>query len=303
MSSAPHFVAALPEDVRDQFDVEEVSAALRKLYHQGLERYPDIEVDEEDFAAFVAARAKVDVPVGSLHGAGLFLACACLAGDNRAVARFQAEVKPVIDSVFRRLGFMRYAEEIRQRVLRAVVVGESGHPALVNYTGRGAIGNWIRVITVREAYRYVRQKQRTNEREVMSDDDRMMDLAVAEDANPELLHLKQDYRDKFKQSFQTAFANLTHRQRNVLRYQYLDGLNLEQIGAIYDVSRATVARWRAQARDDLFSGTRKAMRDIHRVPADEFKKALQLIESAMDVSLSRLLLDVAALDNPDEGAK
>jgi hypothetical protein len=78
-----------------------------------------------------------------------------------------------------------------------------------------------------------------------------------------------------------------------LRYQYLDGLNLEQIGTIYDASRATVARWRAKARAQLLAETRKVMRDDFNVPLEEFDGAIRLIESAMDVSLSRLLHAVA----------
>src|SRR6185503_20055803 len=103
---------------------------------------------------------------------------------------------------------------------------------------------------------------------------------------------------KFKTAFQQAFEHLDHRERNILRYQYLDGLNLEQIGVICDASRATVARWRAQARTRLLSETRRIMRDEFRIPLDEFSRAMGLIESHLDVSLSRLLRDVAGADTP-----
>lgn len=270
---------------------------LVAFVERGRAAWPTLAVDPQAFVGYVAARFAADQTLDQTSAEGLYLACACAGGDRQAVAVFHDAYRTVMESVYRRLGFQRLAEEISQRVLRQIFVSDGTRgPGLVGYNGRGSLSNWVRVLTVREAYRATRQQQKRQAREVGGVDERIMDRAVGEEQNPELLHLKRDYRQKFKQSFQLAFSRLSHRERNILRYQYLDGLNLEQIGAIYAASRATVARWRAAARARLLAETRKIMRDEFHVPLEEFDGAIRLIESAMDVSLSRLLTSVAADD-------
>jgi RNA polymerase sigma-70 factor, ECF subfamily len=292
------FEAHLP---RECAAVRASEADLAAFVERGRAAWPMLAVDPQAFVGYVAQRFGPDQSLDQTSADGLYLACACVGGDQHAVATFHDAYRSVMEAVYRRLGFQRLAEEISQRVLRQIFVSdETRGPGLLGYNGRGSLANWVRVLTVREAYRATRQQKKRMEREVGGVDDRIMDRAVGEEQNPELLHLKRDYRQKFKQSFQLAFSRLSHRERNILRYQYLDGLNLEQIGAIYAASRATVARWRAAARARLLAETRKIMRDEFRVPLEEFDGAIRLIESAMDVSLSRLLTAVAADEDDDE---
>lgn len=268
--------------------------ALSAFIDRGRAAHPGLEIDLAAYARYIAERFRSDQTLEGTHAEGLYLAFACSLGNHLAVKEFERSCGKVMNACYRRLGFQRHAEEITQRVMRSIFVydGQSG-PAIFSYTGRGSLSNWVRVVTVREAYRLTRNERKKSQREVGGVEERIMDQAVFDEANPEMLHLKRDYRTKFKQSFQLAFERLDHRERNILRYQYLDGLNLEQIGTIYDASRATVARWRAKARAHLLSETRKIMRDEFNVPLDEFDGAIRLIESAMDVSLSRLLTAVA----------
>lgn len=285
------------EEVRTQLepaDPAEFAIVLRDFIARGRAAWPTVDVDEHTFARYAAERFIPGQQLSTTHAEGLYLAHACSLGNIAAAREFEASCGRVMNACYRRLGFLQFAEEITQRVMRAVFVhDEKTGPAILNYTGRGSLSNWVRVVTVREAYRVTRKERKRAKREIGGVDERIMDQAVFDEANPELLHLKRDYRAKFKLSFQRAFERLDHRERNILRYQYLDGLNLEQIGTIYDASRATVARWRAKARAQLLAETRKIMRDEFNVPLDEFDGAIRLIESAMDVSLSRLLTAVA----------
>lgn len=294
---AEQFLEHLPEEASSGFDAADLPAELQRFVGRARAAWPELSVDDTAFVRYAAEHFGAGQSLASTHAEGLFLAFACISGDDQAVAMFRKSYRTVMDAVYRRLGFQRHAEEITQRVLRAMFVpdGHSG-AAIRNYTGRGSLANWVRVVTVREAYRTTRSERRTEQREVGGVDERIMDRAVGDEANPELLHLKRDYRAKFKSSFQQAFSRLTNRERNILRYQYLDGLNIDQIGTIYDVSRATVARWRAKARARLLSETQRIMRDDFLVPLEEFDNAMRLIESHMDVSLSRLLNAVAAAD-------
>jgi RNA polymerase sigma-70 factor (ECF subfamily) len=301
MSLGEVFLRHLPPDAQGALASDPtLEAELARFVERARSAWPTVALDPAAFVQYVAERFGADQTLAGSHAEGLYLACACAAGDSRAVGGFRDSYGGVMEACYRRLGFHRQAEEITQRVLRIIFVsdGKSG-PAILRYNGRGSLANWVRVLTVRESYRLSRSERRTAEREVGGIDERILEGAVSDEANPELLHLKHDYRAKFKAAFQQAFEHLDHRERNILRYQYLDGLNLEQIGAICDASRATVARWRAQARTRLLSETRRIMRDEFRIPLDEFSRAMRLIESHLDVSLSRLLRDVARDAPPD----
>ncbi len=291
------FYDHVDDDVRDQLepaDSDAFAEDLRQFIAQGREAWPALDVDPVALACYVAERFQPGQQLSSTHAEGVYLAFSCALGNDMAVRAFESSCGKVMSACYRRLGFLQFSEEITQRVMRSIFVddGKSG-PAILNYTGRGSLSNWVRVVTVREAYRLSRSMRKRSQREVAGVDERIMDQAVFDEANPEMLHLKRDYRAKFKLSFQRAFERLEHRERNILRYQYLDGLNLEQIGTIYDASRATIARWRAKARARLLAETRNIMRDDFNVPLEEFDGAIRMIESAMDVSLSRLLSAVA----------
>jgi RNA polymerase sigma-70 factor (ECF subfamily) len=69
----------------------------------------------------------------------------------------------------------------------------------------------------------------------------------------------------------------------------MDGLNIDAIGVLFGVHRATVARWRSDARTALFEGTRRVFRAELDLSAGEFASVMRLIDSQLEVSLPRLL--------------
>src|SRR5205823_12308411 len=77
--------------------------------------------------------------------------------------------------------------------------------------------------------------------------------------DPVLAQLKQRYRDEFGEAFRQAAAALTPRERTLLRYRFLDGLSIDEIGVLHRVHRATVARWIAAIREALFEATRERL--------------------------------------------
>ena len=104
-----------------------------------------------------------------------------------------------------------------------------------------------------------------------------------------LLVGKQTYRAEFSASFQAALAALSARQRNFLRLKYLDGLGIDQLGALYGVHRSTAARWVVGAQEELLDGTRQRLTERLRLTRSQLDSVLRLISSQLDVSLSRLL--------------
>ena len=64
------------------------------------------------------------------------------------------------------------------------------------------------------------------------------------------------HRAEFRRAFNDAAAQLTDRERTLLRYRFYDGLSIDEICVLYRVHGATIARWLAAIREDLFEATR-----------------------------------------------
>jgi hypothetical protein len=101
--------------------------------------------------------------------------------------------------------------------------------------------------------------------------------------------MKRQYGPAFKAAFAAAFSALAPRQRTLLRQQVLDGLTIDELGALYRVHRATAARWLERAREALLSGTRTALERELKVSATECESIMRLAQSQLHVSIRRLL--------------
>jgi hypothetical protein len=88
--------------------------------------------------------------------------------------------------------------------------------------------------------------------------------------------LKRLYRDELKAAFAAAVAALPDRERAVLRYHLIDGLAIDAIGAVYQVHRATAARWLSGARDQLAAGTRRALMQRLKIDLSEVDSLMRL---------------------------
>jgi RNA polymerase sigma-70 factor (ECF subfamily) len=108
-------------------------------------------------------------------------------------------------------------------------------------------------------------------------------------ADPELACVRHMYKEDFAAAFREAMAALSSRERNVLRMSHLDGLSIDQIGAVYRVHRATAARWIARAQETLLLETRQRLVDKLRISETEFESLMVLVRSHLDLSLHRFL--------------
>ena len=214
--------------------------------------------------------------------ADLELARRCSARDDAAVKTVWDKYHARLASMLRRRGFADVCDEIMQRVFEKAFAAD--RPAIAMYDGRGSLGQWLETVAMRAALNL----RRSRRREVIAEVDTLLERS-AESDDPELAPLKARYRKQFKTAFQHAFGDLAPRERNLIRYEYLDGLNLEALAAVYGVHRATVARWRARARARLLAATRRAFVAKNEVTRSELDSILRLIESQLSVSASRVM--------------
>jgi RNA polymerase sigma-70 factor, ECF subfamily len=207
-------------------------------------------------------------------------------GDPAALARFESEVSPEIAAVLSARGFTpAEIEEVQQWCRAHLLVGDgSGPAAITEYAGRGRLRSWVLVSAVRAALKM----KRRGAREAVHDHDALAALADQVSGQPgdPLAELyKERYRDAFRDAFRAAVAELSPRERTLLRLHGLDGLTIDQLGALYGVHRATAARWLERARDAVFAATRREM--MRRLDVDrwEAESVLRFIQSRLDVSL------------------
>ena len=224
-----------------------------------------------------------DEDARSLHAADLSLAAACAAGDPAALAVFDEQYLAPLAGVLRATGLAAdQIDDVMQELRARLLVGD-GRPRILDYAGRADLRLWVRTAAVRAGIDLVRQR-----RDLPVEDEELAALPAILD-DPELLHLKDRYRDELREAVGEAITQLPARDRLLLKYTYVDGLNVDKVGAIYGVHRATAARWVGAARDALAESSRKLLVARLGVTPSELRSIARLVESQLDLSLRRLL--------------
>ena len=273
------------------FDAARVVAPLLAAIDVARSAWPGVAVDDVRFAAFVGARIAITESreaddilglLARLRTTDLWLACACGDGDRAALAAFERAYGADVDVALAALGAPAHvADEARQVVRTRLFVAPPGiEPVIGRYGGRGDLRAWVRATTVRAAIDLLRATRR----EVPSDDIALQQTVAPND--PELGDLRERYGVEFKRAFAEAFAELAPRHREVLRYRYVDDLDIDGIGAIYRVHRSTAARWLQRIRDELRDDTRARLASRLAVSTDELDSILRFIGGELDVSIN-----------------
>lgn len=268
----------LPHDA----DLEPLLASMLDDAHAS---WPSLKVPDADFLAYVADHISPREPsLASLRAGDLYVACACLRGDPAAHRILDTEFFSVVD---RALGKLRLptekVDDVRQHLREHLLVGD-GAPHLREYGGRGELRAWIKVSAVRAGLKVLRK----DKQEKLTEEDALLEHEAAGD-NPELSYIKQVFRTQFKAAFQAALDSLTARDKNLLRQHIVDGLNVDEMGALYKVHRATAARWIADAREALLRETRRHFMSHARVSRAECDSIMRLVHSQLDGTIRRRL--------------
>lgn len=281
----------LPEAMRARLgDLAKLEEVLQQALQRARQSYPQVVVRSEDFLAHMVsllpAELEPSAALGSLHAAELYLISAFLAGDPRAAELLGAQCLTVATSCLRRLGVApAAAADLGQRLCSWLLLAEPGQrPRIARYGGRGELQGWLSIVAVRQARAWL---QRPLPR-LQLDEDAVARLASPQEGQ-ELAYLKRHYREQFRAAFAQALGALTSRERSLLRHQVLSGLNIQEIGNLYGVHRATVARWLAHIRRRLLTSTRLLLMKRLRVGAAELDSIMRLIASNLDLSLQQLL--------------
>jgi RNA polymerase sigma-70 factor (ECF subfamily) len=220
-----------------------------------------------------------------LHVADLYLAQACASGDARAIAAFERTYTTAISGSLRALRLADdVAADIAQDVREKLFVALGAAPGkIATYSGRAALGSWLRTIATRTAVAALRR--RTDN----SLDDETMEALPSADDTPDQRYFRATYHSEFKAAFDTAIESLTVQQRDLLHHRFVEGLALEVIGERYGVHKTTAFRWLEEARTLLTKRTHNTFQQRTRATVSEMRSIVRVLESNVELSLRRVL--------------
>jgi RNA polymerase sigma-70 factor (ECF subfamily) len=275
--------AQYPHDARRALDdaLDVALAAARAAW-------PALTLDARRYVTHLAARidgaGDPAAALAALHVEDLYLACACLEHDAAALQAFERAHADDTRVVLRVDASPAFVDEVRQQLRLHLFVRES--PKAAEYSGRGALSAWLRVVALRVA-QMCKRAQLRDPAPPASDDDAGDRELMGDD--PELDHIKQLYQHEFNDAVAQAVRALPPRDRTVLRLHTLERLNIEKIGTIYGVHRATVAAWIAAARRAILDDTRRRLGEQLQLEGSDLDSLIGLVRSRLDLRLSQLL--------------
>ncbi|MDC0713502.1 sigma-70 family RNA polymerase sigma factor [Stigmatella sp. ncwal1] len=270
---------------RATLEQEQGLEALLESYCQAARaQWPTFPWSAERFMRHLARQLPESpgVSLGSLHAADLYLACACAEGERLALQAFEEHILQRVPS---RLGPLPEAtvDEVLQ-VLRARLLLRRGEaPArIADYSGRGPLLAWVRIIATRIAGELASQQGR---QELFDEPPEVFARMLATD-DPERELLREDSRRVLMDALRKALAAMPDRERALLRLHHLHGLTMDRLSAMYGESRSGVARRVAQARERLLALTHAELAVRLNLAGPEVQSLLGLVRSRLDFSLN-----------------
>ncbi len=266
---------------------DDAEGALPRMLAEGRAAWPDLVVPAEAYVRYVAERAPSGPAsrLSDLHAADLYLACACAAGDDKAIAALERHHLGDLVSVLARCGVeYTIADEAVQAIRRRLFVADDGkRTKIAEYGGRGPLGGWLHVAATRTA-----QNLRRDEATRAAVHEAVPPASLPA-IDPELSVIQRRYGNTFSSAFRDAFDALTPEERSVMRLFFVDGLNLDRIGDALGLSRATVGRRMIRARERLLEETLRLLGDRLRATPTELESLLAVVRSKLEISLAALL--------------
>jgi RNA polymerase sigma-70 factor (ECF subfamily) len=161
-----------------------------------------------------------------------------------------------------------------------VKVGGSGI-RLLEYSGRGPLESWLRIVALRTAYdlhgKDERRRRLLHKRTVS---------IPAADAELEII--KSHYRVEFERALRFAVDSLPAQVRALLKLRYLDGLGVGDLAKLHGVDRRTVTRWLVSAKETVRSETRRHLGEVLHISPSDCESLVGVLYSRVGLTLHSL---------------
>lgn len=263
--------------------LETTTRIIEDVLARGRAAWPGVEVSREELAAFLRATSAADAPDIEPH-ADLYLACACTLRVPAALEALTrtvlADVPKAIQRVDKSPDFVTdVAGDLRLSLLDG---GDDGSSPLMRYRGRGPLRSFVMVLAMRRA---IDRKRR--QKEILTDPS---DLHEGGADHASFARVDGgELRAAFAAALRQELEALSARDRNILRLHIVDGVPVEVVARMYNVHRATVARWITQAKHAVFVETRASIERRFDVSPATFESFARGAALGFDDELSTFL--------------
>lgn len=250
--------------------------------------WPDFGINPFDFVRYVSERAGAGQVPPREHAPDLWLACACVQDRPAAVSCFLRKYEPLVARILVRRGAPAdIAADVRQVLAERLFVADprTGRGALIgDYKGLGSLKSWVATAAATTLLSLQRAAGRQRENANSAADDPLLGPP-----DPELEYFKQRYAGEVQSAIIAALGALSTRERALLRLHLKERLNIDSLGAMYGVNRATAARWLSAARQLLKERTFEHLRAGLALNPRECESLLGLVNSQLELSILRHL--------------
>ncbi|MCP3061948.1 sigma-70 family RNA polymerase sigma factor [Myxococcus sp. K38C18041901] len=271
---------------------EELESRLSRFWREGRERWPAIPLSEEVLVRHLALHFPrmasgegLAAGLERFDAGDLYLACGCAEGLPAALAAFERHHMAAVPAV---LSHMRLpaamVDEVRQQVRERLLVRTDAAPRIAEYSGRGSLTNWVRVVALRTALSLLRKSH-----EPGASSDAVLELLPAPDPDPELEVIQRRFHDDFRRALEDAFATLPSEHRYLLRLHFVDRLSTPKLGTLFGVNQSTISRWLQSAQQAVHDETRRLLKERLDLSSQEFTSVLRSVEGQLHLSLTRIL--------------
>jgi RNA polymerase sigma-70 factor (ECF subfamily) len=255
---------------------------MKEAFREGIEAWPNIRLSGDDFASYLAARG---LPPDAANGSDLYLVCACLRQEPTALRAFEDAYMTQVGLYVSRLPTTpEFLDELGQALREKLFVGPT--PRLAEYSGRGKLGAWLRVVSVRMAIDIKRGRgEQMRELETHLEPQRMQHRV----ASPELEALRNRYRPHFQAAFTEALAALPMDQRRLLRLHFVDDLSMDEVARRLGVNRSTIFRRLNACTQALLEGIRDRLGADLGITTNEIESLTGALQSDLEISIGDYL--------------
>lgn len=263
-------------------DPASLSLWLDERLQEAGRAFPGIALDMAAFSAYLGEKVGSIDELGSslekIHVTDLYLAWACAEGDPAALAIFDREQLARVRTLARGSDPAELEQLVRVRLL---IADAGGMARIRQYSGRGPLAAWLRMVATRLAIDLTRAARPGPVLPEHAEHGNFID--------PEMDYLKARYAAAFHAALERALTSLSAKERALLKLCYIEDATPAAIARMYDVSARTAQRWLLDARQRVLEQTRQELTSTLSLRPAELDSLFDVMKSRMQVTLRRVL--------------
>ena len=247
-----------------------------------LKEWPGVQHSEAEFAAHLA-KVGASAEAVEAHGVDLVLASACAAGDGNALSVFERlHISRLASHVTRLRLSPEQLNELEQLIRVGLFTGSSAR--ILRYSGKGPLAAWLRILAIRMAIDKLQAHPIESQLDATAVESFVAHMPLRRDPAVKII-----WEPLLRDAIEDSLAGLPMREKTVLRLHYVEGLNIEAIGMIFQVHRATVARWLLAIRSAVMATIRERLSLKLPSTTSDIRRVFAQLQSELQLTISRVL--------------